>query len=80
MNNTEINPAVGCALKLRVRLIVPDHDKEPIRSRIHGEHLAYHNQTGVVLCGVGNGGAWVHFDGQPKNIYVGCPIAWLERE
>jgi hypothetical protein len=62
---------------------VPGHDKEPMKScmknpGIHGKHLAYHGQCGAVLCGAGNGGVWVRFDGQEPYNYVGVPIAWLE--
>lgn len=67
----------------RIKLSVPDKDKEPMKSRVrhsslHGEHLAYHGRVGIVLCLAGNGGAWVHFDGQQPTEYIGCPIAWLE--
>lgn len=67
----------------RVRLVIPGADKEPMaslmkRPSVHGEHLAYHGRTGTILCGANDGGVWVRFDGQDRNQYVGCPIAWLE--
>jgi hypothetical protein len=72
-------------INCRVRLLVPDHDKEPMKTfmdcpSVHGEHLAYHGCYGTVLCGAGNGGVWVRFDGQGPYQYVGVPIAWLVRE
>lgn len=68
---------------MRVRMMIPDHDKEPMKSlmkfpQINGEHLAYHGCYGTVLCGAGDGGAWIRFDGQGPYQYVGAPVAWLE--
>ena len=66
-----------------VRLVIPDADLEPMKSRmrhprVHGEHLAYNGRSGVLLGMAGAGGAWVRFDGQGRNEYVGVPCAWLE--
>lgn len=66
------------ALNQRVRLIVPENFRMKSPT-LDGEHFAYHGRTGAVLCGAGNGGAWVQFDGQTPYQYVGCPVAWLER-
>ena len=71
------------ALKIRVRLVIPDADSEAVAHKIechrmHGEHYGYHGRAGVVLCGSGSGGVWVGFDGEWPNKYVGVPIAWLE--
>lgn len=65
---------------MRVRLIVPNHTEEPMKTyikypQIFGEHFAYHGAEGEVLAGVENG-AWVRFNGSG---YVGCPKQWLER-
>lgn len=43
---------------------------------IHGEHLAYDKQVGTLLCYSGSG-AWVRFDSQAPNQYVGVPKDWL---
>ena len=68
---------------IKVRLVIPGADIEPMRShikhpKIHGEHFAYNGRTGEVLCGAGDGGAWVQFDGEREHSYVGVPVAWLE--
>ena len=63
---------------MRVRLVIPQ-EKRALPPKLHGEHYAFHNQTGTVLCGAGKDGAWVRFDGQEPYSYVGCPVAWLEK-
>jgi hypothetical protein len=73
----------------RVRLNLPDEvvwiDKEPWADMQHGVkhspevqglYLAYQGRTGDVVCGAGNGGAYVRFDGETG--YVGCPVKYLE--
>lgn len=41
------------------------------------EYAKFDGQSGVVLCGAGNGGAWVRFDGQAPHQYIGVPAASL---
>jgi hypothetical protein len=62
---------------MRVRLVVPARATD-LSAKQHGEHLAYHGQSGEIIAGAPPDGAWVRFDGQQTHQYVGCPVAWLE--
>lgn len=61
---------------MRVKLEIP---ADKMRSaQFNGEHFAYNGQSGTLLAGAGEDGAWVRFDGQAG--YVGCPLKWLKPE
>ena len=59
---------------MRGKFDIPEVER---KSAVHGEHYRWHGKAGTVLCGAGNGGVWVRFDGQGLHEYVGVPIKWL---
>lgn len=74
---------------MRVKLNIPDEDRiiAVVEGKAilkypgaHGEHYAYHGQSGRIIAGAGGDGVWVAFDGMAPRTYVGCPMKWLERE
>lgn len=61
---------------MRVRLNVPPNERK--NPDLHGLWRKYHGCCGVVLCGAGDGGVWVRFDGMDG--YEGVPLQYLEHE